>query len=503
MTSRFLERANSRLHYEVHGRPSDQMPLLLTHGFAAKRKMWRDNLPALSADRQVITWDMRGHGLTQTEPNPSNYSQANCVMDMAAILDECGASTAIVGGLSLGGFLSLLFRLTYPDRVAALLLFDTGPGYHNPRGRERWNAYANAKADGFDRDGVTSLSDSPEVHRGVQHPEDLALAARHILTQESDDVINSLTSISSPTLIVVGERDTPFLPAADYMEAAIRDSIKVIVPGAGHASNIDRAETFDSVVLEFLKAWGLPMPEAVIVATARTPIGRAGKGTLTQMRPDDLSALILTAVLDKVPELDPFCVEDVIWGSAQPGGEAGYNIGRAAGILAGLDIPGMTLNRKCASSLQSIRIAAHAIKAGEGDVFVAGGVETVSRYRHGRADTGPPNPRFDEARERSTKRAEGHEPVWTLPEDLPDYYIAMGQTAENVRELKGVSRQAMDEFALLSHERAVHSQTSGFFAEEITPVERPDGTSIDLDDCPRPNGPRTPRGARSLLQTGR
>ena len=229
------------------------------------------------------------------------------------------------------------------------------------------------------------------------------------------------------------------------------------------------------------------MPEAVIVATARTPIGRAGKGTLTQMRPDDLSALIITAVLDKVPELDPFCVEDVIWGSAQPGGEAGYNIGRVAGILAGLDIPGMTVNRKCASSLQSIRIVAHAIKAGEGEVFVAGGVETVSRYRYGRADTGPPNPRFDEAKDRSAKRAEGHAPVWTLPEDLPDYYIAMGQTAENVRELKGVSRQAMDEFALLSHQRAVHSQTSGFFAEEITPVERPDGTTIDLDDCPRPN----------------
>ena len=227
------------------------------------------------------------------------------------------------------------------------------------------------------------------------------------------------------------------------------------------------------------------MTEAVIVATGRTPIGRANKGSLIDCRPDDLSALIIGAVLDKVPELDRSLVEDVIWGCGQPAGEAGANIARVAGIIAGLDAPGVTVNRYCSSSLQTIRMATHAIKSGEGDVFVAGGVETVSRYGNGAADTGPPNEKFNEARARTKLRSAGGQPPWTPPTGLPDLYIAMGQTAENVREVENVSREEMDEFALRSQERAVAAQGNGFFEREITPVTTPKGDVVTKDDGPR------------------
>ncbi len=227
------------------------------------------------------------------------------------------------------------------------------------------------------------------------------------------------------------------------------------------------------------------MPEAVIVATGRTPIGRANKGSLTQCRPDDLSALIIGAVLAKVPQLDPALVEDVIWGCGQPAGEAGYNVARVAAILAGVDAPGVTVNRYCSSSLQTIRMAAHAIKAGEGDVFVSGGVETVSRFLHGASDTGPHQPDFADAEGVTSQRAAGELSPWQPPAGLPDVYIAMGQTAENVVEHKQVSRQRMDEFAKLSQDRAVASQENGFFEREITPVTLPDGTVVTKDDGPR------------------
>src|SRR5262245_15813839 len=227
------------------------------------------------------------------------------------------------------------------------------------------------------------------------------------------------------------------------------------------------------------------MPEAVIVATGRTPIGRANKGSLVDCRPDDLSALIIKAVLEKVPSLDPALVEDVIWGCGQPAGEAGYNVARVAGILAGIDAPGVTVNRYCSSSLQTIRMAAHAIKAGEGDVFVAGGGETVSRFMHGASDTGPHQQDFAEAEAVTAKRAAGDLPPWTPPEGLPDIYIAMGQTAENVVEYKQVSRERMDEFAKRSQDLAVGSQENGFFEREITPVTLADGTVVAKDDGPR------------------
>jgi acetyl-CoA C-acetyltransferase len=229
------------------------------------------------------------------------------------------------------------------------------------------------------------------------------------------------------------------------------------------------------------------MPEAVIVATGRTPIGRANKGSLIECRPDDLAALVIREVLAKVPQLDPQSVEDVIMGSGQPGGEAGYNIGRVAALLAGLpDVPGVTVNRYCSSSLQTIRMAAHAIRAGEGDVFVAAGVETVSRYLNGASDTGPHNPLFAEAEARTVERTPAAGEPWTPLSGLPDVYIAMGQTAENVAEYKKVSREEQDEFAVQSQTRAVAAQESGFFDREIIPVTTPDGTVVSKDDGPRP-----------------
>jgi acetyl-CoA C-acetyltransferase len=227
------------------------------------------------------------------------------------------------------------------------------------------------------------------------------------------------------------------------------------------------------------------MPDAVIVATARTPIGRAMKGSLVDCRPDDLSSLIIQSVLEKVPQLDKSLVEDVIWGCGQPAGEAGTNVARVSAILAGVDAPGVTVNRYCSSSLQTIRMAAHAIRSGEGDVFVAGGVETVSRFGNGMADSGPPNEKFKDARSRTKQRSEGGQPKWAPPTGLPDVYIAMGQTAENVVEAEGVTRQEMDEFAALSQDRAVAAQGNGFFEREITPVTLPDGTVVSKDDGPR------------------
>jgi acetyl-CoA C-acetyltransferase len=231
------------------------------------------------------------------------------------------------------------------------------------------------------------------------------------------------------------------------------------------------------------------MPEAVIVATARSPIGRARKGSLIDVRPDDMLASILKAVIAKVPAVEPGMIEDVIIGCGQPAGEQGYNVARAASLLAGLpNVPGVTVNRYCASSLQTIRMAAHAIKAGEGDVFVSGGVECVSRYGKGRADgmEGTRNPRFEDAMARTAKRTEGGGESWAAREGLPDLYIAMGQTAENAAELYDVSRADMDEFAALSQQRAVAAGESGFWAEEITPITTPDGTSVGKDDGPRP-----------------
>ncbi len=227
------------------------------------------------------------------------------------------------------------------------------------------------------------------------------------------------------------------------------------------------------------------MTEAVIVATARSPIGRAMKGSLVDLRPDDMSAQIVRALMDKVPQVSADMVEDLIMGCGQPAGEAGFNIARVTAILAGLDgVPGVTVNRYCSSSLQTIRMAAHAIKAGEGDCFIAAGVEAVSRYGAGASDTAP-NAIFKPSGARTQERSQGGAPVWSPPEGLPDIYIAMGQTAENVVQTENVSRQEMDEFAALSQQRAVANVENGFFEQEITPLTLPDGTVVSKDDGPR------------------
>ncbi len=230
------------------------------------------------------------------------------------------------------------------------------------------------------------------------------------------------------------------------------------------------------------------MPDAVIVATARTPIGRAFKGSLVDLRPDDLTALIVRTLLEQVPELDPHSVEDLMVGCGSPAGESGFNLARVVAVLCGLeDVPGTTVNRYCSSSLQTIRMAAHAIRAGEGDVFIAAGVETVSRFGNGASDShAAMNPIFHDAVERTRERAEKVTDPWAPHPGLPDVYIAMGQTAENVAEFEHVARHEMDEFALRSQELAVAHQENGFFEREITPVTRPDGTVVERDDGPRP-----------------
>lgn len=227
------------------------------------------------------------------------------------------------------------------------------------------------------------------------------------------------------------------------------------------------------------------MTEAVIVATARSPIGRATKGSLVDLRPDDMAAQIVRALMAKVPQVKATDIEDLIMGIGQPAGEGGFNIGRVVAILAGLDdVPGVTVNRYCSSSLQTIRMAAHAIRAGEGDCFIAAGVETVSRYASGASDTAP-NPLFKPAGERTKLRAQGGQPSWTPPTGLPDYYMSMGQTAENVREFENVTREEMDAFGARSQQLAVANQKNGFFEREISPLTLPNGTVISKDDGPR------------------
>ncbi|KQY03113.1 acetyl-CoA acetyltransferase [Mycobacterium sp. Root135] len=232
------------------------------------------------------------------------------------------------------------------------------------------------------------------------------------------------------------------------------------------------------------------MPEAVIVSTARSPIGRANKGSLVDMRPDDLAAQMVKAALDKVPGLDPRDIDDLIMGCGQPAGEAGFNIGRAVAVELGYDfLPGTTVNRYCSSSLQTTRMAFHAIKAGEGDAFISAGVETVSRFMKGSADGWPDvkNGAFADAQSRSDQAAAGAT-EWHDPREdglLPDVYISMGQTAENVALFTGISREDQDHWGVRSQNKAEEAINSGFFEREISPVTLPDGTVVSKDDGPR------------------
>jgi pimeloyl-ACP methyl ester carboxylesterase len=248
-----IDRDGVTVTYDVHPGPADATPLLLTHGYGASRAMWRPNLDELSAMRTVITWDMRGHGDTGSPDNGELYSHALTVEDMRTILDVCGVDVAAVGGLSLGGFMSLDFHRLHPDRVRCLLLFDTGPGFKKDASRQGWNDYAVGLADRLDREGASALSASAEVARETANSAGLALAARGMLAQQNADVIRSLPDVRVPTLVLVGADDTGFLAAADYMAATIPGAEKVVVADAGHAANIDQPASFNAAVTDFLK----------------------------------------------------------------------------------------------------------------------------------------------------------------------------------------------------------------------------------------------------------
>jgi acetyl-CoA C-acetyltransferase len=233
------------------------------------------------------------------------------------------------------------------------------------------------------------------------------------------------------------------------------------------------------------------VPEAVIVAVARSPIGRAAKGSLASLRPDDMAAQMVTAALGRVPQLDPATIDDVMLGNTQPAGEAGYNLARVVSLLAGIDLPGTTVNRYCASSLQTTRMAFHAIKAGEGHAFLSVGVEAISRYPTGASDflPGSKNIAFAVAEARTAVRSSGGAEAWTDPAidgALPDVYIAMGQTAENVAQIRNVTRHDQDVFGVRSQNLAEAAIANGFWATDIVPISLPDGTVVTSDDGPRP-----------------
>jgi len=233
------------------------------------------------------------------------------------------------------------------------------------------------------------------------------------------------------------------------------------------------------------------MPEAVVVATARSPIGRAFKGSLTSIRPDDLTIQMIAAALAKVPQVDPEQISDLILGCGLPGGEQGYNMARVIAVMLGYDsLPGTTITRYCSSSLQSTRMAYHAIKAGEGDIYISAGVETVSRFAKGSSDGMPDtkNPVFAAAEDRAREMEKGgfqwHDP--RADGQIPDIYIAMGQTAENVAQTREISRAEQDEFGVRSQNLAEKALADGFWQRDITPITLPDGTLVSADDGPRP-----------------
>lgn len=245
-----LDRDGVRIHYEVHG---DGPTILLSHGYGSSGRMWQGQLEPLSQGYQLVTWDMRGHGDSDYPEDQSRYSEEHTVADMAAILDAVGADTAIVGGLSLGGYMSLAFRLAYPQRVRALLLFDTGPGFRKDEARERWNATAHRIADRYDQRGLDGLGDGHEVSASMHRDASgLSRAARGMLAQRDARIIDSLPGIDIPTLVLVGADDTDYLAAASYLATKIPGAQKVEIPKAGHAANVDNPQAFNTAVLEFL-----------------------------------------------------------------------------------------------------------------------------------------------------------------------------------------------------------------------------------------------------------
>jgi pimeloyl-ACP methyl ester carboxylesterase len=250
-----IDRGGVKIYYEVHG---SGPPLILTHGYSSTSAMWQGQIAALSKHHKLVLWDMRGHGQSDYPSDPEAYNEALTVADIAALLDEVGANTAIVGGLSLGGYMSLAFYRSHPERVRALLIIDTGPGFKKDDARETWNKRAYDTAERLEREGLAVLESASRERSTVSHRDafGLARAARGMLTQRDARVIEILPDIKVPALVVVGADDAPFLAASDYMAAKIPGAKKVVIPSAGHAVNIDQPQAFIDAVLAFLD--GLP-----------------------------------------------------------------------------------------------------------------------------------------------------------------------------------------------------------------------------------------------------
>ncbi len=246
----FIVRDGVKVYFEDHGSGPG---VLLSHSFSNASTAWRDQVEALQDRYRVMTWDMRGHGQSDYPDDPSDYSEANCVADMAAILDACGVQGAVIGGLSLGGCVSLAFNLAHPGRTDALMLFDTGPGFKNDQARAKWNETAQGRATRFDTEGLDGLGDSAGVRiAGHRDATGLAHAARGMLAQFDDSLIQSLPHIRVPTLVLVGDGDLPFLAATNYMAGKIPGAEKVVIENAGHVANLDQPAAFNSAVGSFL-----------------------------------------------------------------------------------------------------------------------------------------------------------------------------------------------------------------------------------------------------------
>lgn len=246
-----LNRDGVNIYYEVHG---SRAVLLLSHGYSATAQMWKGNIEALSKKHMLVTWDMRGHGQSDYPADPSAYSEEATIADMAAILDKVGAKKAIVGGLSLGGYMSLAFCRAHPERVSALLIIDTGPGFKKDDAREAWNRRARETGDRYDKEGlaVSSSGNAERAYAVHRSADGLARAARGMLAQKNSAVIESLPNIKVPSIVIVGANDAPFLAASDYMAAKIPGAKKVVIANAGHASNIDQPKAFDDAVVSFI-----------------------------------------------------------------------------------------------------------------------------------------------------------------------------------------------------------------------------------------------------------
>jgi pimeloyl-ACP methyl ester carboxylesterase len=248
-----LNRDGVNIYYEVHG---SGPPLLLTHGYSSTSAMWQGQIAALSKRHTLILWDMRGHGQSDYPGDAAAYSEALTVGDIAALLEKAGADRAIVGGLSLGGYMSLAFYRAHPERVRALLIIDTGPGFKKDEARDAWNKRAHETGDRFEREGLDGLKLASRERSSVVHRDasGLARAARGMLTQRDAGVIETLPHIKVPSLVVVGADDTPFLAASDYMAAKIPGAQKAVIPAAGHAANIDQPQAFIDAVMPFLES---------------------------------------------------------------------------------------------------------------------------------------------------------------------------------------------------------------------------------------------------------